>query len=347
MDFLRQLLQKEYVKKILVLSFVALAFYLMKSLINVILLTFLVTYLIYSLHEFLYKIIGRYLHINDVAMTIILYLLLIGIFVLSIWKYAPAIINEFIAIVDELSDFKIDYNNSGIGKFIGPVVQQIDLKSYVKDGASIIIKYTTLIGRWSFDIFIALMLSMLFMFERKSINRFFKKFETSKVNQLYFYLREFGKTFLNSFGKVIQTQVIIAIVNTGLSVVALTIMGFPQVLGLGLMIFNLSLIPVAGVIISLIPLCIIGYQIGGIIKVVYVLIMIALLHTLESYILNPKFMSAKTKLPVFFTFIILIASQHFMGIWGLLIGIPLFMFMLDLLGVKISDDMPKEPEKHQ
>lgn len=345
MNFLRQLLQKEYVKKILVLSFIVIIVYLLKSLINLILLTFLVTYLIYSLHEFLYKIIGRYLHIHDVAMTIILYLFLIGIFVLSIWKYAPSIINEFIEIINELSDFKIDYNNSDIGKYIEPVIQQIDLKNYVKDGAGIIIKYATLIGKWGFNFFIALMLSMLFMFERKSISKFLKKFETSKVSGLYIYLREFGKNFLNSFGKVIQTQIIIAIVNTGLSVVALSIMSFPQVLGLGLMIFTLSLIPVAGAIISLIPLSIIAYQVGGIIKVAYVLIMIALLHLLESYVLNPKFMSAKTKLPVFFTFVILIVSQHFMGIWGLLIGIPLFMFGLDLLGVKISDDVPKETEK--
>lgn len=345
MDFLKQLFQKEYVKKILVLSFIALIFYLMRSLINLILLTFLVTYLIYSLHEFLYKKIGRYLHIHDTAMTIILYLFLIGIFVLSIWKYAPSIINEFIEITNELSDFKINYNNSGIGKYIEPVIQQIDLKNYVKDGANIIIKYATLIGKWGFNFFIALMLSMLFMLERKSINKFLIKFEASKVSQLYIYLRDFGKNFLNSFGKVIQTQIIIAIVNTGLSVVALSIMGFPQVLGLGLMIFTLSLIPVAGAIISLIPLSIIAYQIGGFIKVAYVIIMIVLLHLLESYILNPKFMSAKTKLPVFFTFIILIVSQHFMGIWGLLIGIPLFMFALDLLGVRASDDISKKCEE--
>ncbi len=63
--------------------------------------------------------------------------------------------------------------------------------------------------------------------------------------------------------------------------------------------------------------------------------MIALLHSLESYILNPKLMSDKTSLPVFFIFIILIIGKQFMGTWGLLLGIPLVMFILE---VKVSDD---------
>jgi predicted PurR-regulated permease PerM len=48
-------------------------------------------------------------------------------------------------------------------------------------------------------------------------------------------------------------------------------------------------------------------------------------------------MAAKTELPVFIIFIILLVSEHFMGVWGLLLGIPLFMFLLDLLNIKASD----------
>ena len=44
-------------------------------------------------------------------------------------------------------------------------------------------------------------------------------------------------------------------------------------------------------------------------------------------------MSAKTNLPIFYTFMILIFSEHFLGIWGLIIGIPIFIFFLDVLDV--------------
>lgn len=336
MDVLKKILQKEFTKKIAVLVFIAIAFYLLRSVIDLILLTFLFTYLIYSFHGFLYKIIGRRFHISDTAVTIILYVILIGLIILVVWGYAPTIINESTEIFNEITNFKIDFGNTSLGKFIAPLTKQLDIKSYLKSGTGFIIKFAANIGKISLNVFIALMLSMIFMFERKTISKFMSKFETSKVSGLYNYLKMFSKNFLNSFGKVIQTQIIIAMVNTGLSVIALSIMRFPEILGLALMIFVLSLIPVAGVIISLVPLCIIAYQIGGLIKVIYVLIMIALLHVIESYVLNPKLMSAKTKLPVFFTFIILIISQHFMGIWGLLLGIPLFMFVLDLLSVTMN-----------
>ena len=119
--------------------------------------------------------------------------------------------------------------------------------------------------------------------------------------------------------------------------VLLSILKFPQILGLGFMIFVLGLVPVAGVIISLIPLTIIAFNIGGFKMIVYILILIAILHALESYILNPKLMSQKTKLPVFYTFVVLIVSENLLGIWGLIIGIPIFIFILDVLEVKNFD----------
>lgn len=53
-------------------------------------------------------------------------------------------------------------------------------------------------------------------------------------------------------------------------------------------------------------------------------------------------MSEKTKLPIFFTFVILIVSEHFMGIWGLLLGIPLFMFIIEILGVRVGEDSKRQ-----
>ena len=100
------------------------------------------------------------------------------------------------------------------------------------------------------------------------------------------------------------------------------------------MVFLLSLIPVAGAIISLIPLTIIGYTVVGWQDVLTILIMIAAIHVLEAYVLNPKFMSSRTQLPVFFTFVVLLVAERLFGTWGLIVGIPIFTFFLDVLGVK-------------
>ena len=87
-------------------------------------------------------------------------------------------------------------------------------------------------------------------------------------------------------------------------------------------------------IISAIPLSFIAYSVGGIRDVIYVIVMLLVVHALESYILNPKLMSSKTELPIFYTFVVLVASEHLFGVWGLIVGIPIFTFALDVLGVK-------------
>ena len=108
-----------------------------------------------------------------------------------------------------------------------------------------------------------------------------------------------------------------------------------------ILIFILGLIPVAGVIISLIPLSIIAYNLGGFTYIIYVLILIIVLHTLEAYVLNPKLMSHNTKLPIFVTFLVLIVSEHLFGAWGLIVGIPIAMFLLDIFEVQ-TNEKPKK-----
>ena len=83
----------------------------------------------------------------------------------------------------------------------------------------------------------------------------------------------------------------------------------------------------------MVPLSIIAYSIGGPMYIAYILIIVVVLHAIEAYFLNPKLMSAKTNLPIFYTFIVILFSEQFLGVWGLIIGIPLFMFLLDILGV--------------
>jgi len=120
----------------------------------------------------------------------------------------------------------------------------------------------------------------------------------------------------------------------------------PSVIALAVMVFILSLIPVAGVIISLIPLSFIAYSVGGIRYVIYIIIMIVVIHMIETYFLNPQFMSSMTHLPIFFTFVILIVSEELIGTWGLIIGIPIFVFFLDILGVhSIRKNTPKKKIK--
>lgn len=167
----------------------------------------------------------------------------------------------------------------------------MELSEYVGQGVDILYKSITNVGKFGLQVLLSLILSLFFLLEKARIVAFTAKFKESRLAIFYTEIEYFGKKFARSFGKVIRAQFLIAVVNCVLSVIALWILGFPQLLGLALMIFLLGLIPVAGVIISLFPLCMIAYNIGGIMYVVYILVIVTVIHALESYVLNPKFMS--------------------------------------------------------
>lgn len=336
MEFITDLFKKEATKEISVFLLIVLFFYSMRKMLNLFLLTFLFTFLIYSLQQFIVKKFLVKNRLNELLVTIILYILLISMFSYFVYKYVPIIINESAALLNQLSASKDNSSIIMVQQYIDKYFGPIDIKGYIKGQVDSLFLMVANIGKMGINVFLAFILSLFFMLEKQKIKLFLSKFKTSRVSSIYNYIEFFWTNFSNSFGKVIQAQILIAMINTIISIIILSIMRFPQIIALGFMIFICGLIPVAGVIISLVPLSIIAFNIGGITKVIYVMIMIAMLHSLESYVLNPKLMSDKTELPVFFTFLILIVSEHFMGTWGLLLGIPLVMFILDLLKVNVS-----------
>lgn len=337
MNFLIDFFSKDSIKRVLLFILIIIFFYKFQSIFDLFLLTFLFSYMMNSIHGLILSRFKTVTHAKENIITIILYLLLFSFIVFIIVNYIPKLVNQTKSLINYFSEFQFSQNSNSdiIQKYLSSTLSQIDIKSYMKSGFTASLELVSDVGKWSVNIFISIMLSLFFMLEKKDVFKFIRKFKYSKLASVYEYLAFFGKNFLNSFGKVIQAQILIACANTILSVITLSILGFPQLLTIGFMIFVLSLIPVAGVIISLIPLSLVAFNIGGLTKVVYVLIMVAVIHCIESYILNPKLMSSKVKIPIFFTFVVLIVSQHLMGVWGLLIGIPLFMFILDLLDVKI------------
>ncbi|MFJ7375061.1 AI-2E family transporter [Lysinibacillus capsici] len=332
-------------KRFIILVGIALALYLMRSMINLILLTFIITYLMNQLTTKTTKSIRKYTPMNEKAVTVTLYLLLVAGIVAVIYKYLPIVTQQITQLFDLIASFNLDPDDNEIARYLAPTFEKIELGKYLEQGVDLTLKNITNIGKIIMQILISLILSLFILLEKNRIIEFTAKFKDSKIGPLYDELHYFSRIFIRSFGKVIEAQFIIAAVNCVLSVIALSIMGFPHLIALGIMLFILGLVPVAGVIISLIPLSIIAYSIGGLMYIVYILVIVMVLHAIEAYFLNPKLMSAKTDLPIFYTFMVILFSEHFLGVWGLIIGIPLFMFMLDILGVTSSEDPAKKSVK--
>ncbi|MBS4197792.1 AI-2E family transporter [Lederbergia citri] len=321
--------QKKGVKRFIIFGLIVFILYLMRSMMNLILLTFIFAFLMDRLVEFT----ARRIPINRKILAVLMYSLIVGLLTWGLVKYLPIITMEISQLVRRITAFYAEPHDNVVINYIESIISNNQISAYLENGFTFLLKSFTDISKTSIQVLIALLLSLFFLLEKPRLKEFTAKFKDSKIAPFYYEIEFFAQKFSRTFGKVIEAQFIIAIVNCGLTVISLMILGFPQIFGLAILIFFLGLIPVAGVIISLIPLCLIAYTIGGFIKVIYVVVAIMIIHAVEAYILNPKLMSSKTDLPVFYTFIVLIFSQNFFGVWGLIVGIPVFVFLLDVLGV--------------
>lgn len=343
MDYIIEFFQKTYVRKAIVLLAVCTLLYFMRSLLTLFLLTFIFIFLVNSLQNFIYKYVRKVIPINRVLLLIILYVIFISLIAIAAYIYVPVIVNEIRSIIEQFPAF-VKYLNENkdsqniLIQSVAYISSQINLSQYVSQNAGTlsitVVGLAKYIGVGFLYFFLSSILSMFFMIEKDKIKEFMYNFKQSRISWIYDELCFFGSKFVNSFGKVIEAQILISLVNTALSVIVLAFFKFPNLIGLGTMIFIFGLIPIAGMIISLIPLSIIAFSIGGIWYVVYIIILVTILHCLESYVLNPNIMSYKTKLPVFFTFLVLIIGEHYFGVWGLIVGLPLTIFVLDLIDVK-------------
>nr|WP_242551006.1 AI-2E family transporter [Enterococcus ureilyticus] len=311
--------------------------------ITMILLTFIFTFL--ALH--FVKFVQQYLKIPSIIIVLATYFLIVFLVYLAITKYVPVLIHQSVQMYNSVIHFyqtpTDDHNQFLV--IIDNYLEKSNLMSQIQNGASILLRYVQDVGSIGLSFVLSFILSFFFMIEKKQMAEFSKLFLKSDFDWFFKDIYFFADKFVNTFGVVMEAQFFIALVNTGITTICLALIGFHQLPSLAIMIFILSLIPVAGVIISCIPLSFIAYSEGGINDVIYILIVIIVVHLFESYVLNPKFMSSKTDLPIFYTFVILLISERLFGVWGLIVGIPIFTFFLDILKVKpIHSVTEKHPD---
>lgn len=321
-----------HLRRTTVLVMIILALYYVRAMMNTILLSFIFTYLIVHLVRFVQR---KFKHVSDKLIVALTYLLIVVLLYFGLRYYVPVLVKQVTKMTKSVINY---YQTNDVGWLMTQLhkyVSEKTISSQVKSSLTALTAALKGFGSVTMSFVMALVLSFFYTIELKEMQTFSQSFLKSDLfGWLFEDIAYFGRKFTNTFGVVLEAQFLIAVCNTALTIVCLAIMKMPQIFALGLMVFICSLVPVAGVIISLIPLSLVAYTVGGIQDVIYILIMIAVLHTLETYILNPKFMSSKTELPIFYTFVVLLFGEHFFGTWGLIVSVPIFTFFLDILGVK-------------
>ncbi|MDF4142896.1 AI-2E family transporter [Lactobacillus kefiranofaciens] len=319
-------------RRFVVLLLVIACLYEMRAMMNTILLTFIFTYVIVHLIHLVQRYVPK---MPTGVIVVVTYLIIIALLYFVITVYLPMLVGQISKMVKSVMAFYESNESLRLMSYATHYISKAELITQAKRAMTFAFHTVTNIGTLTVATFMSLILSFFYTIELEKMKEFSNLFvKSGYFKWLFEDLRYFGKKFTNTFGVVLEAQFFIAICNTALTMIGLAIMKMPQIIALGLMFFILSLVPVAGVIISLIPLSIIGYSVGGIRYVIYIFVMIMIIHAIEAYVLNPKFMASKTELPIFYTFLVLLVAEHFWGTWGLIVGVPIFTFLLDVLDIK-------------
>ncbi len=247
-------------------------------------------------------------------------------------KVAPAIASQLTHAASSIQS-QVNFD-LGIDDAFNSIVSKGNIETTLRG----LFDRVTKAGIFLLQIVIALILSYVFIIDRLKIQKFTDEMKFGNFAFIHEQFSLISEKISKSFGLLFKAQSIIALVNAVLTVIGLLIISFihggevfPFIATLGVIVFILGFIPVFGFLISTVPILLIGFNYGGMHVVIAISVMIAFIHAVEAYYLNPKIVSSYMEFPVFVTFAILILSEHFMGFVGLLIGVPLFYILIDLM----------------
>ncbi|EHJ49624.1 protein of unknown function UPF0118 [Solidesulfovibrio carbinoliphilus subsp. oakridgensis] len=125
-----------------------------------------------------------------------------------------------------------------------------------------------------------------------------------------------------------RAQMMIAALNTILTAIGLVILGIQPVMLLSTVVFFCGLIPVLGTFISSAPIVLVAVNTVSPGHAVWAIVMIILVHTIETYVLNPRIVAAMFKISPLLTLVILYVGHKLFGLWGMVLGVPVSVFLL-------------------
>ncbi len=264
------------------------------------------------------------------------YIIIVVLLIIAINYLLPIVANSIIDLVSNLQNYynslmsNIDnmpddsiFKNEIILDAIESI-KTIDLKQYIN--MSKLAEYAKgaidVAGR-ILDFFVAIIVSVYLLLERKQILEFIKKLGRAILNKRAY--RNFGKYFdrTNSiFFNFLAGQLLDGLIIGIITSIAMLILGVKYAISLGFMIGIFNLIPYFGAIIAVIVAAIITLLTGGLWQTVIMVIVLIVLQQIDANIINPKILGNQLKIsPLLVIFAVSVGGAYF-GIWGMFLSVP-------------------------
>ena len=186
--------------------------------------------------------------------------------------------------------------------------------------------FSTVLGITS-AFLLSILFSFLIVLDLPKLTRSVRALANTKLDFIYEEVAENIHDFGKVLGRALEAQLLIAICNTVLTAIGISLIGLESIVFLSTIVFFCSFIPVAGVFLSSAPICLLALQSGtesisGVQLMLIAIALILLIHFIEAYFLNPKIFGHHLRMNAVIVLIVLTIGGKLFGVWGLILGLP-------------------------
>ena len=146
------------------------------------------------------------------------------------------------------------------------------------------------------------------------------------------------KRMREKLGAWMRGQLILSLVIGVLVFIGLSILQIKYAAILGMLAAILEFIPYVGPVLAAIPALFLAFSQGGVIKLIFVIVMYIIIQQLENHLLVPKVMQKAVGLNPVIIIVAILAGAKLAGILGVLIAIP----VVTVLSVFVQDVLAKK-----
>jgi predicted PurR-regulated permease PerM len=306
--------------------------YLFRDMFGLVFMTFIMGFMASSLAH---KLRRKY-HLNRRVVVVCFYLTFL-VAVVAFLRYIPSrLFSEAITFTEQLPSTMKSLNEWVENEFsdnevLAPVFAQI--KDAVKPETSVVNAWAFLRNVLEKSIhyigwfFLAMLFSFLILFDLPKLSKSVRNLRFTRLAETYRETSDSIILFAKVVGENFRAQLIISVINTVLTAIFLFMMNVKAVALLSMIVFMCGLIPVLGMWISSVPIILMAINSGGIELGLWALFMIVVIHMIEAYILNPRIVSSVMHINPVMTLIILYIAHEIIGLWGMLLGVPIAVYI--------------------
>ncbi len=297
------------------------------------LLVFAISFLfMYFISDFMTRDVHRIApFVPKAVLFSVLYIFVIWAIIMITYKVVPMLLKNLPELSNQLQVQIVKEIKGASQKWNLPAYVDVDeLKGSILKASTGILQFLatslTPLYKGFIQFVFALAINLFFYFESEKVEQAFTRNPDSLMTFLFKFVQMRLRIFYVYFRRVMGGQVIIALVNTLISSVVIFGLGLRHPFLMVFVVFFCGLFPVVGNLMSNSVLTINAFAATGMWGTLICLVLLVGVHKLE-YILNSKIIGGIVHLPMAVSLGALIFCEVLLGIPGLILAIPLALFV--------------------